>query len=110
MTEEFYKCSGVLDGGEGEFKGGRFETLGRGTCGQQRLLHTEIGVGTYSLSVMYETPVEVEEDLEARILATCETIQNTPGIFGRVRQNMVRGCRASSENCGHNFEQPIWTN
>jgi hypothetical protein len=91
-------------------RGGRFETLGRGTCGQKRLLHTEICVGTYSLSVLYETPVEAEEDLEARILATCETIQNTPGIFGRVQQNMVRGCRASSEDCGHHFEQRVWTN
>jgi len=96
--------------GGGEFKGGRFETLGGGAYGQKRLLHTEIGVGTYSLSVVYEAPVEAEEDLEARILATRETIQNTSGIFGTVWQNMVRGCRASSEDCGHNFEQRMWNN
>jgi hypothetical protein len=108
VTEEFYKCSGVLEGREW-IQGGRSETERRGTCGQKRLLHTEIGVGTYSLSVVYQTPVEAE-DLEARILTTCETIQNTPGIFGRVRQNMVRGCRASREDCGHHFEQRMWTN
>lgn len=95
--------------GGGDSRGG-FETLGRGTCGQKRLLHTEIGFGPYSLSVVYKTPVEAEEDLEARILATCETIQNTPGIFGRVRQNMVHGSRASIEDCGHHLEQRMWTN
>lgn len=88
----------VLCGGGGE--GGN---LRQGTCGQKRLQHTEIGVGAYSSSVIYETPLATEEDLVARIPVPCETIQDTPGIFGRLRQNVVCGCRTCNEDSGHHF-------
>jgi hypothetical protein len=101
VTKKFYKCSGVVPGGGG-VKGGNFR---KGTCVQKRLLHIEIGVGVYCLSVIYETPPETEEDLVARIPIPCETIQNTPGIFGRLRQYMVRGCNACNEDSGHYLEQ-----
>lgn len=48
------------------------------TCGRQRVLDTEIGVSTFSFgddlkSLIYETPVETEEDLVVRILTELET-------------------------------------
>lgn len=46
-------------------------------------------------SLVYSTPVENIDDLRNRIIAGCETIRNTPGIFARIRQSMRRkleGC------------------
>ena len=54
---------------------------------------------------VYDVPVETAEDLAARILAACETVQNTSGIFERVRQKKVRRCSACSEDGGRPFEQ-----
>ncbi|EZA46588.1 hypothetical protein X777_00002, partial [Ooceraea biroi] len=35
-------------------------------------------------------PIENIEDLRNRIVASCETIRNIPGIFERIRQSMRR--------------------
>ena len=43
----------------------------------------------------YESVVETEEDLVARIIVAAGTIADTSGIFERTRQSMVRRCTAS---------------
>ena len=43
-------------------------------------------------------------ELVARIVAACD-IQNIPGLFVRVRQNLVRRCHARIEVGDHEFEQ-----
>ena len=47
---------------------------------------------------IYGTAVETEEDLVARFPAARESIQKTPGIFERMRQNMVRRCSTCNED------------
>ena len=39
---------------------------------------------------MFETPVEKDMELVTRIVPAYDIIQNTSGIFVRVRQNLVR--------------------
>ena len=39
---------------------------------------------------LFETPVETDMELVTRIVAAYDIIQNTSGIFVRVRQNLVR--------------------
>ena len=56
-------------------------------------------------SLVYETPVVTVEDLIARISVVCEVVQQTPGIFERVRQNNIRRCTACIDAGGHHFEQ-----
>jgi len=58
----------------------------------------------YLKSHVYYTPVETVEELTAKIFEACELVQNTPGIFERVRQNMVRRCNACIEVEGRHFE------
>ncbi|KYN14888.1 hypothetical protein ALC57_12900 [Trachymyrmex cornetzi] len=46
-------------------------------------------------SLVYTIPIENENDLRNRIVASCEAIRNTPGIFERARQSLRRrldGC------------------
>ena len=46
-------------------------------------------------SLVYIIPIENENDLRNRIVASCEAIRNTPGIFERVHQSLRRrldGC------------------
>ena len=45
--------------------------------------------------LVYETVVETEEDLVARITVAVGTIADMPGMFERTRQSMVRRCTAS---------------
>ena len=59
----------------------------------------------YLKSLVFETPVETDMKLVVRIAAACDIIQNTPGIFVRVRQNLVRRSRACIEVGSHQFEQ-----
>ena len=54
---------------------------------------------------MLETPVETDMELVTRIVAAYDIIQNTSGIFVRVRQNRVRRCHACIEIGGSQFEQ-----
>ncbi|PSN53562.1 hypothetical protein C0J52_09198 [Blattella germanica] len=51
------------------------------------------------------TPVETDMELVARVVAACDVIRNTSGIFVRVRQNLVRRCQACIEVGGRHFEQ-----
>ena len=55
--------------------------------------------------LVYETVVETEEDLGARITVAAGTIADMPGIFERPRQSMVRRCTASIQAKGRAFEQ-----
>ena len=59
----------------------------------------------YMKSLVYETPVESEEDLLARIMAAAQEIQETPGIFERVYENMLRRCNVCIELGGRHIEQ-----
>lgn len=55
-------------------------------------------------SVVYATPVNSDEDLVARIVCAAADIQQTAGIFERVRQSMVRRCNACIASNGGNIE------
>lgn len=55
-------------------------------------------------SVIYENPLEAEEDLLVQIIAH-ESILNIPGVFEGMRQSVVRRCIAYSEVVGHHFQQ-----
>lgn len=56
-------------------------------------------------SLVYITPVLNEGDLRIRIHQSCEIIRNSPGIFERVRQSMVRRTNACVEVGGGHFQQ-----
>jgi len=55
-------------------------------------------------------PVESEKDLVVRILAACRNIQNGPGTFEMVRQNLGRRCKACEGIAGDKFEQILQFN
>ena len=61
----------------------------------------------YLKSLVFETPVETDMELVARIVAACDVIKNTPGIFFRVRQNLVLQCHVCIEVGGRQFEQML---
>ena len=56
-------------------------------------------------SLVYETPVQSEEDLLARVLAAAESIQQTPGFVDRVYGNMRRRYTLCNEQQGRHVEQ-----
>ena len=55
--------------------------------------------------LVYETVVETEEDLVAKITVAAGTIADMPGIFEWTRQSIVRRCTACIQTNGHAFEQ-----
>ena len=55
--------------------------------------------------LVYETVVETEEDLVARINVDAGYIADMQGIFERTRQSMARRCTASAQANGGAFEQ-----
>lgn len=55
--------------------------------------------------LVYTTPIENVEELRNRIIASCRTIRQTPGIFERVRQSMRRRIEACIEVEGRHFQQ-----
>lgn len=55
--------------------------------------------------LVYCTPVENEEDLVARIAAAAAAIQDDADVFGRVRESMIKRCRACNLAEGRHFEQ-----
>ena len=55
--------------------------------------------------LVYETVVEIEEDLIARITFAASTIADMPGIFEQTRQLMVRQCTACIQTNGPAFKQ-----
>lgn len=56
-------------------------------------------------SLVYKTPINTVEDLRERIVASCEIIRNTPGIFARVRNSMRRRADACLLSEGGHFQQ-----
>ena len=54
---------------------------------------------------MFDTPVETDMELAARIVAAYDIIQNTSGVFVRVRQNLVHRCHFCIEVGGRQFEE-----
>ena len=48
-------------------------------------------------SLVYESPVDTDEELFGRVLAASLVVQQTPGIFERVRQNFLHWCHACVE-------------
>lgn len=55
-------------------------------------------------STVYDTAVNSEMDLVARISIAAATISETPNIFENVRQSMWRRCRACIHASGRHFE------
>lgn len=58
----------------------------------------------YLKSLIYTNPVENIDDLRNRIVAGCETIRNSPGIFHRIRNSMRRRVDACIEAEGGHFQ------
>jgi hypothetical protein len=56
-------------------------------------------------SLVYETPVETQHDLVARIVVVAGNIREMAGIFQRVQYNIARWCRTYNEFGSHHFEQ-----
>jgi hypothetical protein len=52
--------------------------------------------------------METQEELIARILAAYLVVQQTPGIFERVRQNFLPRCTTCIEVGGRHFAQMLW--
>ncbi|KAJ4448028.1 hypothetical protein ANN_10040 [Periplaneta americana] len=50
-----------------------------------------------SKSLVYETPIESEEERIARVLTADDPLQHMPGVFERVRQAMIRCCSVCIE-------------
>jgi hypothetical protein len=61
----------------------------------------------YMQSLVYETPVETQHDLMARIVVAVGTIWEMLGILQRVQHNIARQCRICNEVSGCHFEQLI---
>jgi len=55
-------------------------------------------------SLIYETPVETEEDLLARVLVDAQQIDETPGVMERVYQNMTRRYNVCNDVGGRHIE------
>lgn len=59
----------------------------------------------YLKTLVYATPINTVQELRERIINSCEVIRNTPGIFERVRQSMVRRMEACVLVNGGHFQQ-----
>jgi hypothetical protein len=59
----------------------------------------------YMQSLVYETPVETQHDIVARIAVAAGIIKEMPGIFQKVQHNMAGQWRTCSEFGGRHFEQ-----
>jgi hypothetical protein len=62
----------------------------------------------YMQSRVYETPVETQHDLGARIAVAAGTIREMPWIFQRVQHDIARRCRTCNEVGSRHFEQLLW--
>jgi hypothetical protein len=56
-------------------------------------------------SLVYASPIQDEEMLRNRIIDACEIIKNTPGIFQRVRDSLLRRAEACITVGGGHFQQ-----
>jgi hypothetical protein len=59
----------------------------------------------YMQGMVYETPVETQHDLAARIAVAAATIREMPGIIQRIQHNISRRCRICNKVSGRHFEQ-----
>ena len=55
----------------------------------------------YLKSFVFETSVETDMDFVVKIVTACDIIQNTQGIFVRMRQNLIHRCHTCIEDSGH---------
>lgn len=55
-------------------------------------------------AIIYETPVDSIEDLVARLSIAAASVREMPGIFGTVRQSLLRRYQACITVGGRNFE------
>lgn len=58
-------------------------------------------------TLVYSTPIHTEEQLRNRIIVSCETIRNSPGIFQRVRESMRKRAEACIFAGGSHFDHLI---
>ena len=56
-------------------------------------------------SMVYETPVESEEDLVARIAVAAGNIAEEPRLLNCVQESIQRRCQACIDAEGRHFEQ-----
>jgi hypothetical protein len=59
------------------------------------------------LNLVYASPVYNEEAPHDRIVESCQTIRNYPGIFARMRLSMVRRVEVCIESHGERFEHVL---
>jgi hypothetical protein len=59
----------------------------------------------YMQGLVYDTPVETQHDLMARIAVAAATIWEMLRIFQRIHHNIARWCRIYNEVSGHHFKQ-----
>ena len=55
-------------------------------------------------ALVYQTPIQDVQSLGAHIMAGCETIRNTPGIFQRIRDSIRWQVDACINADGEHFE------
>lgn len=55
-------------------------------------------------NLVYQSPIDSEEELVARIIAACGSIGESPFIFDRVRQSLIRRCELCIDVRGGQFE------
>jgi hypothetical protein len=53
----------------------------------------------------YETPVETQHELMAKIAVAAATIQEMPGVFQRLQHNIAGWCRICNDVGSSHFEQ-----
>lgn len=58
-------------------------------------------------TLVYDTPVTSAEDLVARINVAAATVADTPGLFARTRQSLIRRCHLCVEVNGRHFENRL---
>ena len=70
------------------------------------IFHARISFcGGHLKSLMYESPIESAEVLVARLSAAAGEVRDTPGVFQRVRESLLRRCTVCIASNGECFEQ-----
>ncbi|GBO12185.1 hypothetical protein AVEN_110077-1 [Araneus ventricosus] len=59
----------------------------------------------HSKSLVYESPIDSDEDLVARISVATGDVREMPGVFEKVRRSLHRRCNACITAGGRFFEQ-----
>ena len=55
-------------------------------------------------SMVYQSPVETEEELLARVMVAAQEINGAPGVMDRVYRNMIRRYNVCNDNGGRHIE------